>query len=187
MVQFLHSIWWRWSKRTCYWELKHCLLQAFNLSAEVIDKPPVWPCLGSRLSDWAKGWFIDPWQLVSSLCYLHPSIHTHTRTHTHSQTHTHSHTHTHTHTHCHTHTQTHTLSPQASWPRRVSHPLEPEQTWVPRLDWGDIQCVNSPPPSPTGLAVPVPSARVHTLQAREDPPEDKLSLEHPKDGRPSGP
>ena len=93
----LHSIWWRQSKRTCYWKLKHCLLQTFNLSAKVIDKPPVWPCLGSKLSDWAKGWFIDPWQLISSLCYLHPSIHTHTHTHhTHSQTHTHTHSYTHT-------------------------------------------------------------------------------------------
>ena len=84
MVQFPHSVWWRWSKRTCYWKLKCCLLQTFNLSAESIDKPPVWPCLGSRLSDWAEGWFIDPWQLVSSLRYLHPSIHTHTHTHTHT-------------------------------------------------------------------------------------------------------
>ena len=43
VVQFAHSVWWRGSKRPCYWELKRCSLQTFNLSAEAIDKPPVWP------------------------------------------------------------------------------------------------------------------------------------------------
>ena len=70
--------------------------------------------------------------------------------------------------------------------------LVPQSWSLSRLGWtgviyGVLWTLCQLPPPPTGLAVPGPSARVHTLQAQEGPPNDTPSLGHPKDGGRSGP